>query len=42
MATKNTDKKSAKQTKGKGPAKKTSNSGKGKVNNKSKTRILPL
>ena len=38
MATKNTDKKSAKQTKGKGPAKKTSNSGKGKVNNKSKNQ----
>lgn len=38
MATKNTDKKSAKQTKGKGPAKKTSNSGKGKVNNKSKSQ----
>lgn len=38
MATKNTDKKSAKQTKGKVPAKKTSNSGKGKVNNKSKSQ----
>ncbi len=38
MATKNTDKKSAKQTKGKGSAKKTSNSGKGKVNNKSKNQ----
>lgn len=38
MATKNTDKKSTKQTKGKGPAKKTSNSGKGKVNNKSKSQ----
>lgn len=38
MATKNTDKKSAKQTKGKGPAKKTSNFGKGKVNNKSKSQ----
>lgn len=38
MATKNTDKKSAKQTKGKAPAKKTSNSGKGKVNNKSKNQ----
>ena len=38
MATKNTDKKSAKQTKGKAPAKKTSNSGKGKVNNKSKSQ----
>lgn len=38
MATKNTDKKSTKQTKGKAPAKKTSNSGKGKVNNKSKSQ----
>lgn len=38
MATKNTDKKSAKQTKGKAPVKKTSNSGKGKVNNKSKNQ----
>lgn len=38
MATKNTDKKSTKQTKGKVPAKKTSNSGKGKVNNKSKSQ----
>lgn len=38
MATKNTDKKSAKQTKGKVPVKKTSNSGKGKVNNKSKSQ----
>ena len=38
MATKNTDKKSTKQTKGKAPVKKTSNSGKGKVNNKSKSQ----
>lgn len=38
MATKNTDKKSTKQTKGKVPVKKTSNSGKGKVNNKSKSQ----
>lgn len=38
MATKNTDKKSTKQTKGKASVKKTSNSGKGKVNNKSKSQ----
>lgn len=38
MATKNTDKKSTKQTNGKAPVKKTSNSGKGKVNNKSKSQ----